>query len=147
MAPAPYPRHQRVAKRIAWELDRNMDCKKCEAYLSPVDWKIDDATVVQPDVAVFCEETARQYFTQTPPLVVEVLSKATAHKDVTIKFDLYEKTGVTYYIIVEPESHVSEVFVLENRKYRLLEKIEEKQKIRFDLGECATAIDFGTLWE
>jgi len=78
------------------ELDTHMDCNKCEVYIFPIDWKIDYDTIVQPDVAIFCGETTKQYFSQTPPIVVEVLSKSTALKDVTTKYTLYEKMGVEF---------------------------------------------------
>ena len=41
MAPAPYPKHQRVALRIAKELGDHLVCsnKECEIYISPIDWK------------------------------------------------------------------------------------------------------------
>ena len=100
LAPTPSPKHQKTVAHICRELDANLKCssENCEFYISPVDWKIDETTVVQPDVALFCEETEKQFFSKTPPLVVEVLSKSTALKDVTTKKALYERMGVLYYI-------------------------------------------------
>jgi len=62
MSPAPYPKHQKVVLQVSWELKNSLDCQNCVVYVSPIDWKIDEATVVQPDVAIFCEETTEQYF-------------------------------------------------------------------------------------
>ncbi len=142
MSPAPYPKHQRVVKRIAWELEKSLNCEGCELYLSPVDWKIDETTVVQPDLAIFCEKPQKQYFSETPPLIVEVLSKATAQKDVTVKYDLYENTGVRYYVIVEPENETAEVFMLDNGAYRRLYKISTPRTIELEWDECRASIDF-----
>jgi len=149
MAPAPYPKHQKIIFRIGTELDKNLNCsdKNCEVYLSPVDWKIDEHTVVQPDVALFCEDVKKQYFSKTPPLVVEVLSKATAYKDVTTKFRLYEREGVLFYIIIEPNSEISDIFKLVGGKYELMQKATQKDKYRFELNsECSTEVDFSTIF-
>jgi len=149
MSPAPYPKHQRVVSHIWRELDKNLEClnKNCEVYISPVDWKINDNTTVQPDVAIFCEDTDKQFFSKTPPIVVEVLSKATAIKDVTTKFKLYEKEGVEFYIIVEPNSEISDIFRLIDGEYQLMKKATKDDIYNFELSnECSTSIDFSTIF-
>ncbi len=149
MAPAPYPKHQKVVAHIWRELDANLECsnKNCEIYLSPIDWKIDEATVVQPDVALFCEETEAQFFSKTPPLVVEVLSKATALKDVTTKKDLYEREGVLFYIIVEPHTEITDIFKLVDGKYQHIGKCTKEERCDFELpDECRSAVDFSQVF-
>ena len=150
MSPAPYPKHQKVTFKVAKELDDNFNCEvnECEIYISPIDWKIDEATVVQPDIAIFCEDTNNQYFSKTPPLVVEVLSKATALKDVTTKFKLYEKQGVEFYIIIEPESEVFDVYKLEDSKYKHIKKGVKIDSFEFNLSNgCSTKIDFSKVFK
>jgi Uma2 family endonuclease len=149
MSPAPYPRHQKIVAKIWKELDGNLtSCSECEIYISPVDWKIDEHSVVQPDVALFCEEPTVQYFSKTPPLVVEVLSKATALKDVTVKFELYQKQGVQYYVIVEPQSEVADIFKLIDGKYQLVKKFTKIDSFEFELESgCKTKIDFANVFK
>ncbi|MBD3843862.1 MAG: Uma2 family endonuclease, partial [Campylobacterales bacterium] len=116
-------------------------------YISPVDWKISENTIVQPDVALFCEETEKQYFSKTPLLVVEVLSKATALKDVTTKYRLYEKQQVPYYIIVEPMTEISDIFKWVNGEYRLVQKVTKEDSYLFEiLDGCKTEVDFGKVF-
>ncbi len=149
MSPAPYPKHQRVVAYIWRELSNNLKCNntKCEVYISPVDWKIDEHTVVQPDIAIFCEETTKQYFTKNPPLVVEVLSKSTALKDVTVKLKLYEKEGVEYYIIIEPNTQISDIFKLVDGEYQLMKKATIEDSYSFELGNgCETLVEFGRVF-
>ncbi len=149
MSPAPYPKHQKVVFKISKELDANLECNEevCEVYISPVDWKIDDTTVVQPDIALFCEETEKQFFSKTPPLVVEVLSKATALKDVTTKKTLYERTGVLYYVIVEPHTEIADIYRLTEGKYLHLGKYTKEDTVTFDLPDaCQTAIDLSKVF-
>ena len=149
MAPAPYPKHQSIVFKVSKELDKNLKCndKNCEIYVSPVDWKIDDNSVVQPDVALFCEKTTKQFFSKTPPLIVEVLSKSTALKDVTTKYRLYEKQGVLYYIIVEPNSEISDIFKLVDGEYQLIKKATKEDIYKFEFSdECSSEIDFSTVF-
>jgi len=149
MAPAPYPKHQKIVAKIWRELDKNLECldENCEVYIAPVDWKVDESTVVQPDVALFCEDVKRQYFSKTPPLVVEVLSKSTALKDVTTKMNLYEREGVSFYVIVEPNSEISDIFKLVDGKYQLMKKVTKEDVYTFELSdECRTKVDFSTIF-
>jgi len=149
MSPAPYPKHQRIVASIWRELDENLECSSdnCEVYISPIDWKVNDNTVVQPDVVIFCEKTNKQYFSKTPPLIVEVLSKSTAYKDVTTKMKLYETQGVKFYIIIEPNSEISDIFELINGEYKLLKKVTKKDKFKFNISEkCKTKVDFSKLF-
>ena len=149
MSPAPYPKHQKAVARIWKELDANLECSEelCEVYISPVDWKIDETTVVQPDVAIFCEETEKQFFSKTPPLAVEVLSKSTALKDVTTKKALYERTGVLYYIIVEPHTEIADIYRLTEGQYTHLGKYTKEDRVTFDLSAaCKTAIDLSKVF-
>ena len=149
MAPAPYPKHQKVVAHIWRELDAHLECsdENCEIYLSPVDWKIDESTVVQPDVALFCEEAEAQFFSKTPPLVVEVLSKATALKDVTTKKDLYEREGVLFYIIVEPHTEIADIYKLVDGKYQHSGKYTKEERCELEISnECRSAIDFSKVF-
>ena len=149
MAPAPYPKHQKIVVRIWQELDKNLNCTFkdiCEVYVSPVDWKINDESVVQPDVAIFCEKTDKQYFSKTPPLIVEVLSRATALKDTTTKFELYEKSGVSCYILIDPDKQKAEIYELNDGTYKLVKKIDKNGKYAFSYEGCKTSVDFGAVF-
>jgi len=149
MSPAPYPKHQQAVARIWKELDNNLECSTdtCEVYLSPVDWKVNESTVVQPDVALFCEVPEGQFFSKTPPIVVEVLSKATALKDVTTKKELYEKEGVQFYIIVEPHTEIADLYQLINGKYQHINKYTKEDVCEVLVSdECKTAIDFSKVF-
>ena len=79
MSPAPTTKHQRISQKIGWLLETALkDCARCKALL-PVDWKIDDDTVVQPDNLVVCDEDMEgAYITKAPLVIFEILSKSTA---------------------------------------------------------------------
>ena len=148
MSPAPYLKHQRIAARIWKELQDNLECEECEAYIAPVDWVIDEKTVVQPDVLVSCEEVDEDTkFLQEPPkIVVEVLSLATALKDLTTKFTLYEKAEVLYYVVINPKSEELEIFMLKNGRYELVKRLHSRGEFTFSWDNCSTKIDFAKVF-
>lgn len=66
-------------------------------------------------------------------------------KDVTVKYELYQKNGVKYYIMVVPDSEVTDIFILENVEYKFLKKAVD-EVITFEWENCSTKIDFGKLF-
>lgn len=149
MVPAPAKKHQRMNLKIAAQLDSLLeDCEKCTTYL-PIDWQIDEFTVVQPDVLVVCGDNPDETkLSITPVLVFEIISPSTDRKDRVIKYKLYEEAGVKYYCIVDPEIKSAEIFELGRRekenKYR--EKGEFRDgKISFDLETCIISFDFNKI--
>ncbi|RTZ75479.1 MAG: Uma2 family endonuclease [Gammaproteobacteria bacterium] len=145
MTPAPSILHQEVSSRVDRVLQESLDeCDECRALL-PVDWKIADDTVVQPDNLVVCGEIRGDYLTRTPALIFEVLSKSTASKDTGTKFTLYEREGVLHYVIVDPEERLAKVYSLhEGRLIKTLDATHES--FLFDLGPCTIDFDFSKIW-
>ncbi|RYU56648.1 Uma2 family endonuclease [Methylolobus aquaticus] len=146
MSPSPSIAHQSISQHIASQLETALsDCPDCRALL-PVDWKIDEATIVQPDNLVVCGELANtNYLTKAPVVIFEILSKATAHKDRTTKFNLYEHEGVRYYVIVDPEENLAKVYRWHAGRYiKMLDAGEES--VEFDLGPCTMPFDFAKIW-
>jgi Uma2 family endonuclease len=85
---------------------------RARALLSPMDFKIDDENVFQPDVAVFAAPlrvglTDREI--ETPRLVVEVLSPSTAAYDRGVKARRYLEKGVEEVWLVDIEWRTIEI--------------------------------------
>ena len=118
MAPAPMIKHQAISNRIARFLDEALEnCTTCQALL-PIDWKVNNHTIVQPDNLIICHEPMHEaYITKAPKVIFEILSKSTAHKDKNLKFNLYEKEGVNYYIIVDSNESLAKVYKLNEGRY------------------------------
>ena len=147
MSPAPVIRHQEISFNIGVELkEKAKSCEKCKS-LQAVDWKIDEKTVVCPDNLLVCgDETGEQYLVKTPQIIFEILSPSTMFKDRNVKFKLYEKMGVLYYILVDISAKVAEVFILENGVYKKLKNAQD-EVVSFTSGNCTIAFDFGKIWE
>lgn len=146
MSPAPGIAHQTVSQHIASQLERALEhCTECHALL-PVDWKINEATTVQPDNLVVCGPLAMTaYLRKAPALIFEIISKATAHKDRTTKFRLYEQEGVPYYVIVDPTERLAKVYRLHEGRYRKVLDAGD-DTMTFDLGPCSLPFDFERIW-
>ncbi|MBV5278287.1 MAG: Uma2 family endonuclease [Campylobacteraceae bacterium] len=148
MSPAPMIKHQHISHKIAWQLQTIFEkCELCQALL-PVDWKISDETIVQPDNLVICHKpTQEAYINQAPVIIFEILSKSTSQKDLYLKYELYEKEGVNYYIIIDPNSKVAKIYRLLNGKYiKVCDTVEEI--VAFELNQCKEkiAFDFSKIW-
>jgi len=112
MSPAPTRYHQDLAKRLFSPINDFLRGKPCQAYFAPFDVLLPDgdesddevATVVQPDLVVFCDRSKLTVAGArgAPDLLVEILSPSTSKKDQREKFDLYQRHGVREYWIVDP---------------------------------------------
>ena len=143
MSPQPSKLHQFISLKIARYLDELLEsCSQCFA-LVPVDWKITEDTIVQPDNLVVCgEEIEGQVLNRPPVLIFEILSPSTKSKDKVLKFNLYQEAGVKYYVLVEPETQKVEIFVLKSGQYRLVKEFVKNGTFVFTLEGCEIEFDF-----
>ena len=141
MAPAPMRKHQSLESFIITELNNQLDdCEMCEV-LGEVDYKISDDTILRPDVVLTCGETNESYLTKAPEIIVEIISKSTAKRDETYKFDIYEAEKVKYYIIVYPDDLIAKVYKLDGKKYDKQGDFS-KEVYEFSETSCGVKIDF-----
>jgi Uma2 family endonuclease len=115
VTPAPTIRHQLLVLAIGRRLDDLARQRGGCAVVSPVDVMLADHSIVQPDVIYVGRERAsilRQRVEGAPDLVVEILSPATARRDLGEKLRLYAEFGVVEYWIVDPDRET--VTFLEN---------------------------------
>lgn len=126
MTPAPAPRHQLVLGELFYRLRGALEGRPCKVIPAPFDVRLpvgngqgDDAitSVVQPDISVICDgdKIDRRGCVGAPDLAVEILSPSTAHKDLTAKLSLYERSGVREYWVVNLERKSVLVFLLREK--------------------------------
>ena len=147
MAPAPTIRHQRISHNIAYILETQLqDCKTCRALLA-VDWKIAEDTVVEPDNLVICHEpTNDAYLLKAPALIFEILSPSTAQKDRGLKFELYEREGVSYYVIVDPKEEIAKVYHRDSTGHYVKVADVRDESVTFELNSCKIEFEFEKIW-
>jgi Uma2 family endonuclease len=145
MSPSPLPKHQRISAALITTLSLAIkDCKKCKVY-DPVDYKIAEDIVLQPDILIVCGEINKSYLDFPPALIVEILSPSTALRDRHTKFDIYEQQGIGFYLIVDPEKETIEVYQLINKKYMLVPAPDDTYRFVFD-EDCIAVIDSKDIW-
>ena len=106
-----------------------------------VDVYFDDENIFIPDAVVVLKEheqilAKRDMVRGAPDMVVEVLSRSTKNKDLTVKKDTYEAHGVKEYWIIDPYMEVVSVYLLRDGKYFL-----NDEYIRFDDKDLESMTD------
>ncbi len=106
--------------------------------------------IVSPDLAGWRRERIpdfppEQPIAVTPDWVCEVLSPKTARRDRTMKFDLYLRSGVPAYWLVDLELRTLEAFEAQNGRWVRLGAWTDGDKARIAPFE-AIEIDIGTLF-
>ncbi len=120
MSPAPSTRHQRIGGELYSQLSSFLKGKKCLPFISPVDVKLSEEDVVQPDLIVVCDPSKikRTHIEGAPDLAVEITSTRDS-RDRVLKTALYAASGVKEYWIVTPFPSSVELLVLEGGRYVL----------------------------
>lgn len=146
MTPAPARKHQ----GISWNLEQKIgeaikQKKQCRAYHAPFDVRLPKKneksdteihTVVQPDIIVICDlgKLDKKGCLGAPDLIIEILSPATAKKDLNDKFYLYQESGVREYWIVNPNDENVNVFLLDKKgKYQLIGMYAGNMRIKVNI--------------
>lgn len=120
VSPAPVPRHQRALLRLAILLTAACPADH-EVFVAPLDWQPDRRTSLEPDLLVVTKDhIGEKNITQTPAIVIEVLSPGTARIDKVLKFSRYQEGGIQQYWIVDPRVPSIEVYELAGGVYELI---------------------------
>jgi len=147
MSPLPVPQHQRVASELRTELTlalRKTGCKNCKSY-DPLDYKISDSTTIQPDVLIVCGKIEKSFLDFPPALVVEILSPSTMLRDRNTKYLIYQEQEVKYYLIVDIDKKLIEIYHLLNGKYELQ---PQSNSFEFYLSDdCVITPQLSNIWE
>ena len=122
MSPAPTVRHQLILGELHRQVANWLLDKPCQVFIAPFDVRLpeDDEsdeqveTVVQPDLSIICDKSKLDEAgcRGAPDLIVEILSPSTAHKDLKVKFERYERAGVREYWIVDPNGSTVQIYTL-----------------------------------
>jgi Uma2 family endonuclease len=114
MTPAPVPDHQRVLIRLVRRLagyveDRNLG----QVFMAPTDVVLSEHDIVEPDLLFIASHrlsiVGSRNIQGAPDLGVEVTSPSTAALDRGPKLELYRRSGIREYWIVDPALRTVEI--------------------------------------
>lgn len=148
MSPSPLPKHQRVAAALNFEMEfalRNNKCS-CSVY-QPIDYKIADDTILQPDLLIVCKPIHKSFLDFPPALVVEILSPSTAMKDRNNKFTIYQKQQIPYYLIVDTDKETIEIYQLNEELIYQQKDFVATESFTFKLtDDCSMSVVLQNIW-
>ena len=166
MTPAPSADHQSISSQLHGLLWSYLKDKPCKIFSAPLDVRfftidkegnqiIEDT--VQPDLVVICDmnKIDRRGCIGAPDLIVEILSPSTSEKDLTWKYELYQRNGVKEYWVVHPEEKTLLIHTLIDGQYvpgKLLVRSEQARSNVFpdliiDLSEVFEPFDWDKVLE
>jgi len=144
MSPSPSTSHQRLSGNLFRIIANYLVGRPCQVFAAPFDVRLplppdrrtadQIDTVVQPDLSIICDAAKLdERGCQGPPdWIIEILSKGTASKDLTEKYDLYQHAGVREYWVAHPYEGTLLIYRLDDAgRYRLL------RQTPFTKGETA----------
>ncbi len=144
MTPSPFAPHERIVARFVQTLRNQIDEQECDCEVyAGLDWVVASDTVVRPDVMVVCGHQPAEHLRSAPSLIVEVLSPSTESKDRNEKRSLYERQGVEFYLLADPQECTLEAYRLVGER---LEPLEMEHDAAIELSvECHFKFDIESL--
>ena len=135
MSPAPSSEHQSISWRLSGALFIFLKNKQCRAFAAPFYVRLYDRkksiiankdifSVVQPHLCIICDKTKidSKGCLGSPDWVIEILSRGNSKKEMQLKYQLYQESGVKEYWLVYPGEKAVHQFILDEHteKYQLL---------------------------
>ena len=123
VTPSPNTKHQRVSGNLyfvirAWLEDHPVG----QVFYAPFDVVFSRFDVVEPDLLYLSNERVAevltaQHVTGAPDIVIEIGSPGTRKRDETIKRQLYERSGVSEYWVLDPKLDAVRVYRREGESF------------------------------
>ena len=142
MASAANTIHNVIGGRLYMFIGTYLDAKELGyCFTEGADVYLPDGNLFQPDFSIVLKENEQIIswggnIYGVPDMVVEILSRSTKRRDLTIKKDAYEANGVGEYWIIDPYMKAISVYLLREGKYFL-----DDEYILFDEKELDSLTD------
>jgi len=146
MAP-PSRIHQKITTEIVTIINNYIKANsgKCEVYPAPFAVKLNDKTVIEPDISVICDKDKldNRGCNGSPDFIAEIVSPSNPSNDYIKKLGLYQHYGVREYWIVNPMRKTVLVYFFENDVAPISYTFEEAIKVNIydDLYICLKDVD------
>ncbi|MFN8611786.1 MAG: Uma2 family endonuclease [Vulcanimicrobiota bacterium] len=129
---SPSSLHQLVSMALTARLLQILAGSPCRLLAAPMDLKLSEHDVVQPDLLVVCDpQQIRPTHIEGPPrLVVEIVSPSTQRHDRLRKLSLYAHSGVAEYWLVTPHPFLVEVLRNVNGSFSIAQVCNEHDTLK-----------------
>ena len=122
VSPSPVPKHQELAHRLTLLIGNHVrDHKIGKLYSAPLDVRLTEHDIVEPDLLFIGTERlgiiGGTTINGAPDLLIEVLSPSTRVRDETLKADLYARSGVREYWLVDPVARTLVIHALDDGRW------------------------------
>jgi Uma2 family endonuclease len=123
MSGMPTTRHERVSINLVFFIETYLRRTGYgQLFSSRTGVRLSPRDVVAPDLLVMTAARAaligEEVIGGAPDLVVEILSPGTAKRDLGVKRELYERSGVGEYWIFDPIGEQADVYILVEKAFR-----------------------------
>jgi Uma2 family endonuclease len=115
VSPPPVIRHQRILLKLSYLMQSYLETRPVgEILFAPVAVLLSEFNVFEPDLIYLSNERKNlltlKNLQGAPDLVVEILSPSTRSRDKRLKREVYERTGVGEYWVIDPDHDVVDVY-------------------------------------
>jgi Uma2 family endonuclease len=120
VTPSPNTKHQAISGNLHFMIRSWLEQHPVgRIFYAPFDVVFTNFDVVEPDLLYMSHARAAQVLTKkhvtgAPEIVVEIGSKKTRKRDETIKRQLYERSGVSEYWVIDPVLELVRIYGNEN---------------------------------
>lgn len=132
VTPSPSVPHQVASIRLA-ELLLTAAPADLQVLTAPLDVRLAEDTVIQPDLLVVSWANIEAGTDLAPLLTVEVLSPTTRRVDLSVKKGRLEHAGVRAYWVVDPLAPSLLVWELRHGRYVLTAEVEDDERARLSV--------------
>jgi len=132
--------HNRICLNLSGEFRQHLKGSSCEAFNQDMKLKLDNE-YRYPDVMVVCDKDFKDndYSTQSPVIIVEVLSKSTRKTDTTDKIRSYLKIeSLQEYVLIE--QNISVVEIVRRKNHWQSERFYLGDKVYFEAIDLSLSV-------
>lgn len=138
MNPSPVTYHQWISRKIEFELEKFVEEKTLGyVFYAPLDVYFDDTNLLQPDILFIAKNRldiiGEKNIQGAPDITIEILSEATAYRDLVKKKKIYAKFGVKEYWIVDPVEKTIDLYTLKETVFALMKSFAKNETLESTL--------------
>lgn len=143
-------RHNRIAGNIFFHLRSATRGKTCRAFMADMKLRLaSGSTYYYPDAMLVCDPADdHPIYKQSPCLLAEVLSPATASIDVREKLAAYRSlASLRYYLLVDSERLWAKVYFRDEHGAWFEQELSPEDRLDVACGDARLALSLDDLYE